>query len=80
MTITLAQRMQRQCPIEDCERTTLSMLRTMIKVLQQKGGPEWRDSDITVFIDTNPAFTEYTQLALCEWDCGHLLRARQRVG
>ncbi|KAL4429562.1 hypothetical protein ABPG77_008611 [Micractinium sp. CCAP 211/92] len=68
MTITLAQRMQRQCPIEDCERTTLSMLRTMIKVLQQKGGPEWRDSDITVFIDTNPAFTEYTQLALCTID------------
>ena len=27
---------------------------------------DWRDRDIVVFIDTNPAFTEYTQLALCE--------------
>ena len=27
---------------------------------------EWAGEDIVVFIDTNPAFTEYTQLALCE--------------
>ncbi|PSC71382.1 ATPase [Micractinium conductrix] len=29
---------------------------------------EWAGEDIVVFIDTNPAFTEYTQLALCTID------------
>jgi hypothetical protein len=32
--------------------------------LQKEEG--WVGKDIAVFIDTNPAFTEYTQLALCE--------------
>lgn len=51
---------------EDGFRTTLNKLRDMFKALQSEVNSPLQGMDITVFIDTNPAFTEYTQLALCE--------------
>ncbi|PRW18346.1 ATPase [Chlorella sorokiniana] len=44
----------------------LHTMRTFFKNLSRE--PEWRDQQIVVFVDTNPAFTEYTQLALCTID------------
>lgn len=43
----------------------LHMMRTFFAGLARE--PEWQNHKIVVFVDTNPAFTEYTQLALCEW-------------
>ena len=39
--------------------SNLKLLRRFFINLQQE--PGWADADIMVFIDTNPAFTEYTQ-------------------
>ncbi len=52
-------------PWGDPFRNTLGLLRFFIERLQTEEG--WATADITVFIDTNPSFSEYTQLALCEW-------------
>ena len=46
----------------------LNTMRTFFKGLANE--PEWRDHQIVVFVDTNPAFTAYTQLALCECPTG----------
>lgn len=46
--------------------SNLKLLRRFFINLQQE--PGWADADIMVFIDTNPAFTEYTQMALCSMD------------
>lgn len=45
-------------------RNVLHMMRTFFEGLARE--PEWQGHEIVVFVDTNPAFTEYTQLALCE--------------
>jgi hypothetical protein len=44
---------------------TLSRLRFFFKELLSEA--DWAGQDVVVFIDSNPAFTEYTQLALCEF-------------
>lgn len=64
--------------MHDPYKATLSVLRELFKKLQEPGG-RLAGKDIAVFIDTNPAFTEYTQLALCEWS-GMLCLARGLKG
>ena len=66
MSRKLANFMDQPRDIDDPYKMTLSKLRDLFDVLEREGGPAFRGKDITVFIDTNPAFTEYTQVALCE--------------
>lgn len=53
--------------INDPFKITMHKLRALFKAVQDSPESKLRGKDIAVFIDTNPAFTEYTQLALCEW-------------
>lgn len=65
LTTTIANAMhQPVTAFGDPFKVTLSRLRFFFE--QVLGETEWAGKEVMVFIDSNPAFTEYTQLALCE--------------
>lgn len=50
----------------ESQHEVYNLLRTFIMDLHECN--EWKDQPLTVFIDTNPAMTIYTKVALCAAD------------